>query len=71
MNLNSNELPKGIVSLKEIFKSDDQAKGKGSNLTSWREDYTSITINDGRTLNLGKVCTKTKQEVFIKLCQEI
>ena len=29
-----------------------------------------ITVVDGRTLNMGKVCSKSKQENFVHLCQE-
>ena len=35
-----------------------------------KDDYTPIIVVDGKTLNLGKVCIKVEQEVFIRLCQE-
>ena len=70
MNLNLNKLPKGLVTLDGNFNFDNQEKGKGSNLTAKRDDYTPITVGNGRNLNLGKVCTNVEQEVFINLCQE-
>ena len=29
-----------------------------------------VIVAEGKTLNLGKVCFETKQEVIIPLCQE-
>lgn len=69
MNLNSKKLPQGLVTLEGIFNSDDQVRGKGSNLITKNDDYTPITVANGRNFNLGKVCTDVEQEVFIKLCQ--
>lgn len=70
MNLNSNKLPKGLVTLERIFNSDDEARVKNLSLTTKKEDFVPIAIDDGRTLNLGKVCTKTKQKYFVKLCKD-
>lgn len=70
VNLNSNKFPKGLVTLEGIFNFDDQARGKGSNLTGKRDDDMLVTIVDRWTLNLGKVYNDAEQEVFINLCQE-
>lgn len=68
MQLNSNKLPISLVILEGIFNSDDQLKKK-MNLTAQKGDYKPIVVAEGRSLNLGKVCSSTKQEAFLKLCQ--
>lgn len=40
------------------------------NLTTSKDDYIPVTISDGRTLNMGKVCSEIEQEIFFHLCQE-
>lgn len=70
MNLNSKKLPEGLITLEGIFNFDDQVKITGSNLIDSKDDYTPITVADGKTLNLGKLCSETEQEFFINLCQE-
>ena len=70
MNLNSNKFPKGLITLEGIFIFDDQARGKGSNLTARKDDYTPVIVANGRTLNLRKVCTNIEYDIFIKLCKE-
>ena len=69
MNLGSNKLPKGLVALEGIFNSNDQSKRKGSNLSIGKDDHVSMIFEDEKTLNLGKVCSETKNEIFIHLCQ--
>lgn len=70
MSINSNKLLKGLVTLERIFNLDDEARDKNLNLAAKREDSFPITIVDGRTLNLGKVCTEIEQKDFVKLCQD-
>ena len=62
-------MPKVLVTLEEIFSFDDQAKGKGLNLAIGKDDHVPMIVENGETLNLEKVCSKTDQEVFIPLCQ--
>ena len=33
-------------------------------------DHMLVAVANGRTLNMGKVCSKAKQESFVDLCQE-
>lgn len=40
------------------------------NLAANEDDYTPIMVADGKSLNMGKVCSKIEQENFIHLCQE-
>ena len=70
MNLNSNRFPKGLITLDGIFKFGDKAKRNCLNLTTNEDDHTLVTIANGKTLNLEKLCTNIEKEVFIKLCQE-
>jgi hypothetical protein len=70
MNLNSNKLPKGFVTLEGIFNSDDEARYKNFNLATKKEDFFPVPVGDGRTLNLGKVCTELEKRDFVKLCHE-
>ena len=70
MNLSSNKLPRGLVTLEGIFNSDDQLKSKASNLAPGKDDYVPVIVAEGTTLNLVKVCSETDQEIFIPLCQE-
>ena len=39
-------------------------------LATDKDDHTPITVADGKSLNMGKVCSEIKQENFIHLCQE-
>lgn len=70
IHLSSNKLPKGLITLESVFDPDDQTRGKGMNLAAKKDDYAPVTIVDGKSLNMGKVCSETEQENFIHLCQE-
>ena len=70
MNLSSNKLPKGLITLESIFNRDDQARGRVINLATNKDDHTLVMIADGKSLNMGKVCSEIEQESFIHLCQE-
>ena len=63
-------MPKGLVTLEGIFNYDGKTKSRGLNLATSKDDHIPIPIFYGRTLNLGKVCSKIEQENFINLCQE-
>lgn len=68
MQLNSNKLPKGLVTLKVIFNSDDQLRKK-MNLARKKGDYKPFVVAKGKPLNLGMICSLTKQEAYVKFCQ--
>lgn len=70
MNLNSNRFPKGLITLQGIFNPYNQMRRKGHNIVVKGDDYIPVAIADGKTLNLGKVCSETEQESFIHLSQE-
>ena len=40
------------------------------NIPSKKDDYTLVVVADGKSLNMGKVCSKIEKENFIHLCQE-
>ena len=69
-NLTSNKLPKGLITLESVFNPDDQARDRVMNLPADEDDYTSVIVVDGISLNMGKVCSESEQENFIHLCQE-
>ena len=64
MNLSSNKFPRGLVTLEGIFNLDDQSKNKASNLTVGKDDYVPMIFVEGNALNLGKLCSKTNQEIL-------
>ena len=41
------------------------------NLAINKGDHAPIIVIDGKTLNLGKVCSRIGQEHFVYLCQEL
>ena len=40
------------------------------NLAADEGDHTLVMVADGKSLNMGKVCSEIEQENFIHLCQE-
>lgn len=58
LNLSSNSLTKGLVTLEGILKFDDQMKSKALNLATNKDDHILVTVVEGRALNLRKVCFK-------------
>ena len=40
------------------------------NLSADKDDHTPVTVADGKSLNMGKVCSEIEWEIFIHLCQE-
>ena len=40
------------------------------NLVVEKDDHALVTIADGKSLNMGKVCSEIEQENFIQLFQE-
>ena len=70
MNLSTNKLPKGLVTLEGIFNFDDQARSKGLNLAARKDDHIPMAIAEGKTLDLEKLSSKNEKEIFIPLCQE-
>ena len=70
INLSSNKFPKGLITLESVFIPDDQARDRGMNLAASKDDHTRVMVADGKSLNMGRVCSKIEQEIFIHLCQE-
>ena len=64
MNLSFKKLPKGLITLESIFNPNDQARGKGLNLDTSKDDHMPAAIANGKTLSLGKVCSKIEQDFF-------
>ena len=40
------------------------------NLAADKDDHTPVMVANGKSLNMGKVCSEIEQESFIHLCQE-
>lgn len=70
IHLSSNKLPKGLITLESVFNPDDQARGKGMNLAAEKDNHVPVEVAEGKSLNMGKVCSETKKESFVRLCQE-
>ena len=58
INLSSIKLPKGLITLESVFNPDDQARGRVMNLAADKDDHTPVTVADGKSLNMGKVCSE-------------
>ena len=58
INLSSNKWPKGLITLESVFDRDDQARGRVMNLAVDEDDHTPVTVVDGKSLNMGKVCSE-------------
>ncbi len=70
INLSSKKFPKGLITFESAFTPNDQARDRGMNLATSKDDHIPSMVTDGRTLNMGKVSTEVEQENFIHLCQE-
>ena len=70
INLSSKKMPKGLITLESVFNPHDQARGRVMNLATDEDDHTPVLVADGKSLNMGKVCSEIEQEGFIHLCQE-
>lgn len=70
LQLKTNKLPKGLVTLKSIFNTDNQVrKDKGSMFVK-EEYYGPVEIFKDKILKTDKVCTLEEKHAFVKLCQE-
>ena len=70
MNLGSNKLPKGLITLESFSNPDDQPRSRGLNLATNKDDHIPIDIVDGKVLSLGNLCSKDEWENFVHLCPE-
>ena len=55
INLYSNKLPKGLITLQSVFNPDDQERGRVMNLATNKDDHTPVMVANGKSLNMGKV----------------
>lgn len=53
IQLRSNKLPKGLVTLKNIFDCDDETNDK-RNFVAIKDDYADLQVRDGRKLEVRK-----------------
>ncbi|KAH9295070.1 hypothetical protein KI387_038658, partial [Taxus chinensis] len=70
VQLRTNKLPKGLVTLESIFNPNDQFRKEKANIQVKREDSEPILVGEGKTLQIGKVATEQEKSDFIQLCQE-
>lgn len=65
LQLKTNKLPKGLVTLESIFNIDDQFRKDKGNMFVKEEHYEPIEIFKDKLLKIGKVCTpKEKHALF-------
>ena len=70
IQLRSNKLSKGLVTLEYIFNTNDQLKKDKSSLQIKEEHYEEIEVAKDKRLKLGKVCTPKECQTFINLSNE-
>ncbi|KAH9317236.1 hypothetical protein KI387_019005, partial [Taxus chinensis] len=70
VQLRTNKLPKGLVTLESIFNPNDHFRKEKANIQVKREDSEPIPVGEGKTLQIGKVATKQEKSDFTQLCQE-
>ncbi|KAH9306950.1 hypothetical protein KI387_011354, partial [Taxus chinensis] len=58
VQLHTNKLPKGLVTLESIFNPNDQFRKEKANMQIKGEDSESIPVGEDKTLQIGKVATK-------------
>lgn len=70
IQLKTNKLPKGLVTLESIFSSDDQLKKNKVGIQVKEEHYEELEIFKGKLLKVGKNCSHEDRQSFVALCQE-
>lgn len=55
IQLKSNKLPKGLITLESIFNADDQARKNKTNLLVQQDHYEDLEIAKGKNLKFGKI----------------
>ena len=67
--MRTKKLPKGLITLESIFNPNDQFRKEKANIQVKGEDSEPILVEEGKTLQIGKVSTSQEKSDFIKLCQ--
>ncbi|KAH9299884.1 hypothetical protein KI387_044107 [Taxus chinensis] len=70
VQLRTNKLPKGLITLESIFNPNDQLRKEKSNIQVKREDSVSILVEENKPLQIGKMTTDQERYEFVQLCQE-
>ncbi|KAH9308532.1 hypothetical protein KI387_036443, partial [Taxus chinensis] len=70
VQLRTNKLPKGLITLESIFNPNDQFRKEKENIQIKREDSVSILVEENKPLQIGKMTTEQERYEFIQLCQE-
>jgi hypothetical protein len=70
IQLKSNKLPKGLVTLESIFSRDDELRRNKAGMQVKEDHYEDLEVADGKFLKLGKVCTQQEKSEFIELYKE-
>ncbi|KAH9289296.1 hypothetical protein KI387_033413, partial [Taxus chinensis] len=58
VQLRTNKLPKGLITLESIFNPNDQFRKEKANIQVKGEDSVSILVEEGKSLQVGKVTTE-------------
>ncbi|KAH9317616.1 hypothetical protein KI387_019385, partial [Taxus chinensis] len=54
VQLKTNKLPQGLVTLEEIFSTDDQLRKVKTKMSTHANKYEEISVDEGKKLFLGK-----------------
>ncbi|KAH9322843.1 hypothetical protein KI387_017482, partial [Taxus chinensis] len=54
VQLKTNKLPQGLVTLEDIFSTDDQLRKVKTKMSTPSDNYEEILVDEGKNLFLGK-----------------
>ncbi|KAH9298941.1 hypothetical protein KI387_030623, partial [Taxus chinensis] len=54
VQLKTNKLPRGLVTLEDIFSTDDQLRKVKTKMSTHADNYEEILVDEGKKLFLGK-----------------
>ncbi|KAH9327671.1 hypothetical protein KI387_007849, partial [Taxus chinensis] len=52
--MKTNKLPQGLVTLENIFNTDDQQRRDKGKISNHIDNYEQISVEDGKSLHIGK-----------------
>ena len=67
INVGSNKLPKGLITLESVFNPDDQARDRGMKLAKNKDYHMLVLVVNGRMLNIGYAMKLSKKFLFINV----
>ena len=64
IQLKSNKMPRGLVTLETIFKKDDEVKKNKAGLVVQQEHCVELELELGKSLQFGKVNTELEKQAY-------